>query len=68
VFITGAGHLIEPIYTPCVLETYHVLFKTIIAMGGTLDLHAQGQEIAWKRLLQFLQATKCPTEYFYPKL
>ena len=58
----GAGHLIEPPYTP--LNRY-VFFKTygdIVDYGGDMRMHAFAQESSWKEIITFLQHI-LPTNY-----
>ncbi|XP_053509453.1 acyl-coenzyme A amino acid N-acyltransferase 2 [Ictalurus furcatus] len=54
----GAGHLIEPPYTP----TSHTSIwasqptQSMIQWGGNLKQHAAAQEDSWQRILKFLES------------
>ncbi|XP_067686473.1 acyl-coenzyme A amino acid N-acyltransferase 1-like [Haliotis asinina] len=50
----GAGHEIEPPYTPLMTSFVSKTLGMTIAMGGQPEAHAAAQEDAWKRLLHFL--------------
>ncbi|EDO47382.1 predicted protein [Nematostella vectensis] len=49
----GAGHLIEPPYTPLCSMAYHV-FKMYMKFGGEPVQHAKAQEDSWRKILGFL--------------
>lgn len=53
----GAGHLIEPPYTPCTrASSFTLCTETVITLwGGDTRLHAVAQEDSWRRILGFLQ-------------
>ncbi|XP_036376192.1 peroxisomal succinyl-coenzyme A thioesterase-like isoform X1 [Megalops cyprinoides] len=55
----GAGHLIEPPYTPHFCSTTFVSAKTrekvIMLWGGETKEHSYAQEHSWQRTLAFLQ-------------
>ncbi|KAL5008828.1 hypothetical protein ScPMuIL_014409 [Solemya velum] len=50
----GAGHLIEPPYTPHYPSSYNNFMDVWLAWGGTPKPHADAQEKSWRRILQFL--------------
>ncbi|KAK3512637.1 hypothetical protein QTP70_018771 [Hemibagrus guttatus] len=54
----GAGHLIEPPYTPtCHTSTWASQpTHTIIQWGGNLQQHAAAQKDSWPRILTFLES------------
>ncbi|KAG7318904.1 hypothetical protein KOW79_017378 [Hemibagrus wyckioides] len=54
----GAGHLIEPPYTPtCRTSTWaNRPTHTMIQWGGNLVEHAAAQEDSWSRILTFLES------------
>ncbi|XP_072020507.1 acyl-coenzyme A thioesterase 1-like [Amphiura filiformis] len=47
------GHLIEPPYAPVCIKSYHNLWGAIMRYGGSLKEHADAQEDAWRKMLQF---------------
>ena len=51
----GAGHLIEPPYSPLCYASYHKLMENCVAWGGKTKPHAQAQEHSWKLMLDFLR-------------
>ncbi|XP_065130843.1 peroxisomal succinyl-coenzyme A thioesterase-like isoform X4 [Paramisgurnus dabryanus] len=54
----GAGHLIEPPYTPHIRASnfiFHGGDKVVMVWGGQTKPHAYAQEHAWKKILAFLQ-------------
>ncbi|KAL7827836.1 hypothetical protein AOLI_G00309880 [Acnodon oligacanthus] len=53
----GAGHLIEPPYTPHHRASYFVLgnLKVVMLWGGQAKPHADAQEDSWEKILAFLQ-------------
>lgn len=53
----GAGHLIEPPYTPLCHATYMKVFKEHWVMGGEPKSHAFAQETSWQKILYFFQQT-----------
>ncbi|XP_053172457.1 peroxisomal succinyl-coenzyme A thioesterase-like [Scomber japonicus] len=54
----GAGHLIEPPYSPNVRTSLWSVKprKLITVWGGHLALHAAAQEDAWKKILDFMES------------
>ncbi|KAJ8006686.1 hypothetical protein DPEC_G00109800 [Dallia pectoralis] len=54
----GAGHLIEPPYTPHVMSSAYVMLptkeKVIMMWGGSPKPHADAQEDSWEKVLRFL--------------
>ncbi|XP_046559280.1 acyl-coenzyme A thioesterase 2, mitochondrial-like [Haliotis rubra] len=50
----GAGHEIEPPYTPLFTSLFMKAIGMTISMGGQPEAHAAAQEDAWKRILHFL--------------
>ncbi|XP_028972931.2 bile acid-CoA:amino acid N-acyltransferase-like isoform X2 [Esox lucius] len=61
----GAGHLIEPPYTPHVRASNFTLQQTgekvVMLWGGFLKLHADAQEDSWEKSICFLQ------HHLYPR-
>ncbi|XP_028972877.2 peroxisomal succinyl-coenzyme A thioesterase-like isoform X3 [Esox lucius] len=61
----GAGHLIEPPYTPHVrasnFKKQNTRDKVVMLWGGFLKLHADAQEDSWEKILCFLQ------HHLYPR-
>ncbi|XP_065130848.1 acyl-coenzyme A thioesterase 1-like [Paramisgurnus dabryanus] len=54
----GAGHLIEPPYTPHFRASNFIIHggdKIVMLWGGQTKPHANAQEDAWKKILAFLQ-------------
>ncbi|KAK3596947.1 hypothetical protein CHS0354_002514 [Potamilus streckersoni] len=60
----GAGHLIEPPYTPLnrlipvsfgEIERFDAVNSTFLLCGGETKLHAKAQEQAWDKILNFLR-------------
>ena len=49
----GAGHLIEPAYTPHCKTSYHKTYQMCIHWGGEAKLHCDAQEDSWKRIINF---------------
>ncbi|KAF4079571.1 hypothetical protein AMELA_G00179600 [Ameiurus melas] len=58
----GAGHLIEPPYTPHHRASNFMVAgkeKVIMLWGGQTRLHAYAQEDSWKKILDFLRQHLC---------
>ena len=53
--LPGAGHMIDPPYSPLCYASYSKYFKQYIVWGGEAKSHALGQEIYWQKVLHFLQ-------------
>ena len=51
----GAGHLLEPPFSPLCAMSYHSFMFTTVRWGGKPVPHARAQEDLWKRILKFLQ-------------
>ncbi|XP_076464827.1 bile acid-CoA:amino acid N-acyltransferase-like [Babylonia areolata] len=51
----GAGHLLEPPYTPYCSFSFHRTWKVDIRWGGNPTDHVAAQEDSWKRILAFLK-------------
>lgn len=55
----GAGHLVEPPYTPHFRSSKFLLHNTrekvIMLWGGQTKPHADAQEDLWQKILDFLQ-------------
>ena len=51
----GAGHRIEPPYSPHYYTTYMKPFKQLWVLGGETKSHAVAQEISWPKILNFLR-------------
>ncbi|XP_033752827.1 acyl-coenzyme A amino acid N-acyltransferase 1-like [Pecten maximus] len=49
----GAGHLIEPPFTPHCYASYNKLIRNCLVLGGNRIDHAHAQEDSWRRILQF---------------
>ncbi|XP_046567763.1 peroxisomal succinyl-coenzyme A thioesterase-like isoform X2 [Haliotis rubra] len=55
VFYPGAGHLIEPPYTPLCRACYlDEQFEILMLWGGETEGHAVAQEDSWRRILEHL--------------
>lgn len=50
----GAGHLIEPPFTPLCRMSYHKSYEAKFLWGGYPEPHAYAQEDSWRRILQHL--------------
>ncbi|XP_033733484.1 uncharacterized protein LOC117322657 [Pecten maximus] len=61
----GAGHLIEPPYTPVTKLAYHKFFRMTFIIGGFREQHARSQEDAWRRIQTFFRIHLTP--YCVPK-
>ncbi|KAK5876657.1 hypothetical protein CesoFtcFv8_025990 [Champsocephalus esox] len=59
----GAGHLIEPPYSPHFRATKFIKDgqKVILLWGGTTKPHSDAQEDSWKKILAFLQQNMYPS-------
>nr|XP_015208158.1 PREDICTED: bile acid-CoA:amino acid N-acyltransferase-like isoform X3 [Lepisosteus oculatus] len=55
----GAGHLIEPPYSPHIRNSKFLLSQTktkvIMLWGGETKLHSYAQEDSWQKILKFLE-------------
>lgn len=56
----GAGHLIEPPYTPLCYSSFDPWSRgscgnPYLVWGGEMEAHAQAQEDAWPKVLDFLR-------------
>ena len=49
----GAGHLIEPPFTPFCYASYHKTFKTNFVWGGNAKDHSRAQHDSWWKILEF---------------
>ncbi|XP_033102499.1 acyl-coenzyme A amino acid N-acyltransferase 1-like [Anneissia japonica] len=49
----GAGHLIEPPYSPLCAEVFLPFLGSVTLYGGIHDCHALAQEDSWKKTLAF---------------
>ncbi|XP_077120166.1 acyl-coenzyme A thioesterase 1-like [Ranitomeya variabilis] len=49
----GAGHLLEPPYSPLCSASHHKLLGMPVLWGGQMKEHAKAQEDAWKKILTF---------------
>ncbi|KAM9101142.1 bile acid-CoA:amino acid N-acyltransferase [Sarcophilus harrisii] len=56
----GAGHLIEPPYSPLCLASWNPFFMRPILWGGETIPHAEAQEHSWKESLKFLRCHLSP--------
>ncbi|XP_069116478.1 acyl-coenzyme A amino acid N-acyltransferase 1-like [Argopecten irradians] len=56
----GAGHLIEPPYTPVTYLAYHKVFRMTFVIGGVQQQHARSQEDAWRRIQSFFRKHLIP--------
>ncbi|XP_060065080.1 acyl-coenzyme A amino acid N-acyltransferase 1-like [Ylistrum balloti] len=50
----GAGHLIEPPFTPHCRASYNKLIQNNLVWGGNPIDHAYAQDDSWRRILHFL--------------
>ncbi|XP_005097447.1 bile acid-CoA:amino acid N-acyltransferase isoform X2 [Aplysia californica] len=57
----GAGHMLDPPYTPVYTHDPAGLFGLHMYWGGQPKPHADAQEDAWRRLLSFLETHLCKT-------
>ncbi|OWF36221.1 acyl-coenzyme A amino acid N-acyltransferase 1-like isoform X2 [Mizuhopecten yessoensis] len=55
VLYKGAGHLIEPPFTPVTQLAYHKFFRMTFLIGGMREQHARAQEDAWNRIQTFFR-------------
>mmetsp|Transcript_14776 Transcript_14776/g.37587 ORF Transcript_14776/g.37587 Transcript_14776/m.37587 type:complete len:448 (-) Transcript_14776:628-1971(-) len=51
--LMGAGHLIEPPYSPFTHFSYFAVLGGNMLWGGERMAHVQGERIAWRRTLEF---------------
>lgn len=51
----GAGHLIEPPYTPHCKNSYHKTYRMDIHWGGDDEKHNKAQEDSWEKIKTFLR-------------
>ena len=51
----SAGHLIEPPYTPLCYSSHHPGPHGYMVWGGETEAHAQAQEDAWPKIIDFLR-------------
>lgn len=51
----GAGHLVEPPYSPLCRSSYHKVMGTNVVWGGNPRDHAYAQEDSWKRIIDFFR-------------
>ncbi|XP_014674572.1 PREDICTED: acyl-coenzyme A amino acid N-acyltransferase 1-like [Priapulus caudatus] len=49
----GAGHLVEPPYSPLCKASYHATRGLHMAWGGEVQAHSFAQEDSWKRIQSF---------------
>ncbi|GFS08943.1 acyl-coenzyme A amino acid N-acyltransferase 1 [Elysia marginata] len=50
----GAGHLLEPPFSPHALFNFNPLLEKNLVWGGDPELHARAQEDSWPKILNFL--------------
>ncbi|XP_071530952.1 acyl-coenzyme A thioesterase 1-like [Panulirus ornatus] len=50
----GAGHLLEPPYSPHCFASFQHTFMMPVIWGGTVKHHIIGQEKAWSKMREFL--------------
>ena len=51
----GAGHVIDPPYTPHIESRWLKGLKKAVFYGGSVDNHAKAQEAAWNEILLFFR-------------
>jgi hypothetical protein len=51
----GAGHLIEPPYSPHVNMSYQKVYDVCFNWGGETKAHAMAQEHSWAKILKFFK-------------
>eukprot|EP00164_Ancoracysta_twista_P001045 GFYU01001363.1.p1 GENE.GFYU01001363.1~~GFYU01001363.1.p1 ORF type:complete len:454 (-),score=61.74 GFYU01001363.1:72-1433(-) len=56
VVYSGAGHLIEPSYSPFFYSAWFPALKQLIMFGGNSTSHLAAQRDSWPRILKFLAA------------
>ncbi|XP_056661273.1 bile acid-CoA:amino acid N-acyltransferase [Monodelphis domestica] len=57
----GAGHLIEPPYSPLCVASMNPFIPRPVLWGGETIPHAEAQEHSWKEILKFLRHHLTPT-------
>ncbi|XP_067680428.1 peroxisomal succinyl-coenzyme A thioesterase-like [Haliotis asinina] len=60
VYYPGAGHLIEPPYSPLCKASYNKIIDVIHLWGGEEERHLPAQEDAWREILMFLNTHMTP--------
>ena len=56
----GAGHLLEPSYTPLNNENWFPVFGKLFMHGGENPAHNRAQELSWKEQLGFFKRNLSP--------
>ncbi|XP_028912014.1 bile acid-CoA:amino acid N-acyltransferase [Ornithorhynchus anatinus] len=51
----GAGHLIEPPYSPLCFASWNAIFKFPLVWGGKYISHATAQEHSWREIQKFFR-------------
>lgn len=51
----GAGHLLEPPYSPHYRQTYTTFPGSLVLWGGETEAHARAQEDVWPRMINFFR-------------
>ncbi|XP_046567760.1 bile acid-CoA:amino acid N-acyltransferase-like [Haliotis rubra] len=60
VYYPGAGHLIEPPYSPLCKASYNKILGVTHLWGGEEEHHLPAQEDAWREILMFLNTHMTP--------
>uniref|UniRef100_A0A3B3ZLX3 Acyl-coenzyme A thioesterase 1-like n=1 Tax=Periophthalmus magnuspinnatus TaxID=409849 RepID=A0A3B3ZLX3_9GOBI len=56
----GAGHLLEPPFSPFIVSSFHGVAKTAVLWGGEASAHVAAEEHLWKKIQEFFRANlKC---------
>lgn len=59
-YYPGAGHLIEPPYTPQCCDSEMLSLHAFLHWGGQVVPHAAAQEHSWKEIQKFLRKRLLP--------
>ncbi|RXG58627.1 Bile acid-CoA:amino acid N-acyltransferase, partial [Armadillidium vulgare] len=51
----GAGHLIEPPYSPLCFWSYHKTYDSVFVWGGEIKKHTEAQEKSWVEIISFIK-------------
>ncbi|XP_036595626.1 acyl-coenzyme A amino acid N-acyltransferase 1-like [Trichosurus vulpecula] len=57
----GAGHLIEPPYSPLCFASWSPFLSRPLLWGGDIDCHAAAQEHSWREIQKFLRCHLTPS-------
>ncbi|RXG58628.1 Acyl-coenzyme A amino acid N-acyltransferase 1 [Armadillidium vulgare] len=51
----GAGHLLEPPYSPLCFSSYHKVYDIVLLYGGEIKKHTEAQEKSWVEILNVIK-------------